>query len=66
VAPLARLLPSDDFRPEAFAGRAVARAGIGCRGLILLELRSELLHKLIAGLGSQGRSVLVNLRLRTS
>jgi hypothetical protein len=35
-------------------------------GLVLLEPRSKILHELIAGLGSQGRNVIVDLRLHAS
>jgi hypothetical protein len=44
----------------------MAGAGIRCRGLLLLELWSQLLHKLVAGLGSQGSNMLMDLRLRAS
>jgi hypothetical protein len=38
----------------------------GCRGLVLLEPRSKVLHELIADLGSQRRNMLMDLRLHAS
>jgi hypothetical protein len=63
VAPLVCYFPRKGFRPEAFGGRSLARAGIRCRSFVLLALGNELLQKLATGLGLQRDRVLVDLRL---
>jgi hypothetical protein len=61
VATHAHFLLPQGLSPEALGGRGLTGTSIRCRHLVLLALGHEFVHKLGAGLGAQGRHVLVDL-----
>ena len=61
VAAQAHFLLPQGLSPEALGGRGLAGAIVRWRPLVLLALGHKLVHKLRAGLGAEGRHVLMDL-----